>query len=283
MIFGCGYVGAAVAKIAVTHGLRVTALTRNAAKAEELRADGVEQVVVDDLASAAWHEQIEGGAEIVLNCVSSGGGGIEGYRRSYLEGMRSVVAWLHARGGASVAIYTSSTSVYPQDGGVVVAETAPVGGEERAQVLIATERTLLEAQDAATARVGLRLAGIYGPGRHHLLDQVRAGEAAGRRDYHLNLAYRDDIVAAVMAACEAGPGGHIYNVADDGAAKKGVMVEWLAARIGVAVPVFSGAPAGGRRTVTPDRIIANAKLKAELGWRPGYPTFHEGYEKILSL
>jgi nucleoside-diphosphate-sugar epimerase len=283
VIFGCGYVGAAVARAAVVRGMHVAALTRNAAKAQALRADGVEQVVVEDLASAAWHEQIEGGADIVLNCVSSGGGGIDGYRRSYLEGMASVVGWLRARGGAGVAIYTGSTSVYPQDGGVVVDENTPVGGEERAQVLIATERALLNASDAATARVVLRLAGIYGPGRHHLLEQVRAGEAAGRGDYHLNLAYRDDIVAAVVAACGAGPGAHIFNVADDGAATKGEMVAWLAARIGVAVPVFSGAPAGGRRAVTPDRIVANAKLKAELDWRPGCPTFREGYEKILSL
>ncbi len=283
VIFGCGYVGAAVARVAVARGLKVTVLTRNAAKAEALRSDGVGDVIVDDLASDAWHERIEGGADYVLNCVSSGGGGIEGYRRSYLEGMASVVAWLRARGGAGAVIYTSSTSVYPQDGGVTVDENAPMGGDERAQVLIATERTLLEAEDAATARVVLRLAGIYGPGRHHLLEQVRAGEVAGRPDYHLNLAYRDDIAAAVRAAWGAGAGAHIFNVADDGAATKGEMVAWLAARIGVAAPVFSGAPAGGRRAVTPDRIIANAKLKAELGWRPGCPTFREGYEKILSL
>ncbi|MBC7368894.1 MAG: NAD-dependent epimerase/dehydratase family protein [Undibacterium sp.] len=283
VIFGCGYVGATVARIAVARGLQVTALTRNVAKADALRSDGVGEVIVGDLAGNAWHERIEGGADYVLNCVSSGGGGIEGYRRSYLEGMTSVVAWLRTRGGAGAAVYTSSTSVYPQDGGATVDENAPTGGEERAQVLVATERTLLDAEDAAAARVVLRLAGIYGAGRHHLLEQVRAGEAAGRPDYHLNLVHRDDIAAAVWAVWGAGPGAHIFNVADDGAATKGEIVTWLAERIGVAVPVFSGVPAGGRRAVTPDRIIANGKLKAERGWRASCPTFREGYEKILSL
>jgi len=42
-------------------------------------------------------------------------------------------------------------------------------------------------------------------------------------------------------------------------------------------------PAGGRRAVTPDRIILNTALKAATGWRPVCPTFREGYEKILSL
>jgi nucleoside-diphosphate-sugar epimerase len=41
-------------------------------------------------------------------------------------------------------------------------------------------------------------------------------------------------------------------------------------------------PAAGRREVTPDRVIVNAKAKAMLGWRPEYPTFREGYGKILS-
>jgi nucleoside-diphosphate-sugar epimerase len=139
------------------------------------------------------------------------------------------------------------------------------------------------AEGAAASRVVLRLAGIYGPGRHHLLEQVRAGEAAGRAAAHLNLAYRDDIVAAVWAAWSAPAGARIYNVADDGAETKGEMVAWLAARLAVAVPKFTGAPAGGRRSVTPDRIIANDRLKTELGWRPSWPTFREGYEKILSL
>ena len=156
VIFGCGYVGAAMARLAVAHGVRVTALTRNEGKAEALRADGVEEVIVDDLAAKTWHDRIEGAPDYVLNCVSSGGGGTEGYRRSYLEGMGSVVAWLRARGSAGVAIYTGSTSVYPQDGGVTVDEDAATGGEERAQVLLATERLLLDATAAAATAVSGR-------------------------------------------------------------------------------------------------------------------------------
>ena len=150
-------------------------------------------------------------------------------------------------------------------------------------MLLATEQALLAAEDAAVTRVVLRLAGIYGPGRHHLLEQVKSGEAAGRAESHLNLAYREDITAAVWAAWRAPAGARIYNVADDGAATKGEVVAWLAARLGVGLPRFTGVPAGGRRAVTPDRIIANDRLKSELGWRPGCPTFRDGYEKILSL
>ncbi len=284
MVFGCGYVGAEAARQAVARGARVTALTRNDAKADALRAGGVE-VVVADLASGDWHGRVAGGADWVLNCVSSGGGGLEGYRQSYVAGMGSVLAWAKARGPVGTIVYTGSTSVYPQGGGVVVAETAPTdGGGERPRILLEAE-DLLRGNDGATARwFVLRLAGIYGPGRHHLLEQLRAGEVAGRGDYRLNLIYRDDVVAGIWAAfgAEADVPNGIFNLADDGAATKAAMVGWLAARLGVPEPRFTGEPVSARRAVTPDRVIANAKAKAVLGWRPAFPSFREGYEKILS-
>ncbi|MEY2877746.1 MAG: hypothetical protein RLZZ15_126 [Verrucomicrobiota bacterium] len=290
VIFGCGYVGAEMARQAVARGLRVTALTRNATKAEALRALGVE-VVVADLAGAEWHARIAGGAEYVLDCVSSGGGGLEGYRASYFSGMASILAWGATAGAAGTLVYTGSTSVYPQGDGAIVDETAPTDRtNERARVLVDTEEILAaragvaEPQSAARRWFVLRLAGIYGPGRFPLIEQVRAGEIAGRGEHRLNLIHRDDIVAAVWAAFGAPDkiANEIYNVADDGAAPKGEVAAWLAARLGVAAPRFTGEPLAGRRRVTPDRVIANGKITAALGWRPRYPTFRTGAENLLS-
>ncbi|MFA6286247.1 MAG: NAD-dependent epimerase/dehydratase family protein [Opitutaceae bacterium] len=282
-IFGAGYVGAEVARQAVARGVRVTALTRNAGKAEALRALGVATVVAD-LADDDWrnHPALAGGADFALNCVSSGGGGADGYRRSYVEGMRSVLAWA-GRVPVGTIVYTSSTSVYPQDDGARVDETAPTDGAgENGKILLEAEALLSAWSGRGFA---LRLAGIYGPRRHHLLDQLRdgAGVVAGRGDHHLNLIHRDDIAGAVWAtlAAPAGGVGGVFNVADDGAAPKSEVINWLAARLGVAEPIFSGAPATGRRAVTPDRVIANDKIKRALGWRPRYPTFREGYAAIL--
>jgi nucleoside-diphosphate-sugar epimerase len=284
VIFGCGYVGSELARQGVALGWRVTALTRNADRAVVLGAQGVETVVAD-LAGDDWHARIAGGADAVVNCVSSGGGGLEGYRRSYRDGMASLVAWARRRGAADTVVYTSSTSVYPQDGGIEVDETASTDGAgERARVLVEAERLLREHRGACVRWFILRLAGIYGPDRHHLLGQIRAGEVAGRGDYRLNLIHRDDICAAVWAAVNAPPAvaDEIFNVADDGAATKAAIAAWLAPRLGVPPPRFTGVPAAGRRTVTPDRVIANGRIKRALGWSPRYPSFREGYDTILS-
>jgi len=283
IVFGAGYVGAALARVALDRGLRVSALTRNPDKAAALAALGVETIMAD-LASSAWQTRLSPEADFVVNCVSSGGGGIEGYRRSYVEGQRSILAWIAPARNAGTFVYTGSTSVYPQDGGVRVDEEAPTGGAGEA------DRVLLEAETLALTWPGrafvLRLAGIYGPGRHYLLDQLRAGagELAGRGEHRLNLIHRDDSVSAIWAAltAPASVSGGIFNVADDGAAPKAEVVGWLSTRLGRATPRFDGKPTAGRRALVPDRVIVNDRIKRVLGWRPQYPTFREGYAAILS-
>lgn len=288
VVFGCGDLGSEVTRKGLARGVRVTALTRNPAKAAALRATGIE-VVEADLASTGWHSRIAGGVDFVVNSVSSGGAGIDGYRRSYVDGMTSIVAWARSVGGVGTIVYTGSTSVYPQGGGAIVDETTPVATPadgDRPALLVEAERTLFTgAGDGAAARAFvLRLAGLYGPGRTHLLEQVRAGEVAGRGDVRLNLVHRDDAAGAVWAALTAPAevASDVFNVADDGAATKAEVVAWLTARLGVAAPRFTGAPAAGRRAVTPDRVIANARIKAVLGWRPRFSDFRAGYENILS-
>ena len=99
-IAGCGYVGAALARLAIRRGLRVGSLTRNTARAEALRAVGAD-VIVADLASEAWHRELPSVPRWVVNTVSSGGGGVEGYRKSYVDGTSSLVRWAEAAGGAA--------------------------------------------------------------------------------------------------------------------------------------------------------------------------------------
>lgn len=288
VIFGCGYVGSAVAHAAVIAGARVEALTRNPDKAEALRSQGLAKVVVAELSSSDWHGQLATGPDFVVNCVSSGGGP-DGYRVSYLDGMASILAWA-AKGRTPVGtiIYTSSTSVYPQGGGAVVDENASAdGATPNGKIIRESELMLEKAPSAACQRwFILRLAGIYGPGRHHLLNQLREGasELGGSGGHRLNLIHRDDIVSAVMAGLTASDviGSQVFNVADDAPALREEVVRWLAAQLQRAVPVFDGV-AGSRRggEPMPDRIIDSGKIQRVLGWRPRFADYRAGFNEIL--
>ena len=134
VVFGAGYVGGELIRQALALGMQATALTRNPTRAAELSAVGAKTIGAD-LATGRWHGQLTGGADLVLDCVSAGGGGVDGYRRTYVDGLRSIFAWA---GTAPVGtfVYTSSTSVYPQTGGMKVTEDAPtIGVRDTAQVL----------------------------------------------------------------------------------------------------------------------------------------------------
>lgn len=200
--------------------------------------------------------------------------------------MRSLTQWAARAGGAPSCVYTSSTAVYPQDGGVLVAESDASPSSEvaggRGALLRAAEELLTKNEGGIGRWFILRLAGIYGPDRMHLVSQVRTGVVSGMPDHHLNLAHRDDIVAAIWACFDAPPeiANQVYNVADDSRATKGEVAQWLAQRLELPLPRFTGAPVAGR-TAVPDRIVSNAKIKDDLGWRPKYPTFREGYMPLL--
>lgn len=288
VVFGAGYVGTAVVAEALRRGARVTALTRNPEKAARLAEAGARSVVAD-LADEAWHPEIEG-ADWVVNCVSSGGGGAAAYQRSYVEGMHSIAAWLRAAGGAQTFLYTSSTSVYPQSEGIVDEAVSTEAATGTGVILLKAEAGVKQAVEDRLCRRGrvLRLAGIYGPGRHHVLDQLRSGvrPLPGKGDHRLNLVYREDIVSAIFAALiaaeeTAASAYEVFNVVDDRPVRKSELVEWLAARLGMVFPGFSGKAVPGRRADPPDRVVSNAKIRTQLGWTPRFADFRAGYEAIL--
>lgn len=289
MVFGCGYVGTALAESLLADGVRVGALTRNPEKADALRALGVSEVIEADLDSRDWHGVVTGSYSAVVNCVSSAGGGLAGYEKSYYEGQRSILKWIDSQ-SVDRLIYTSSTSVYPQDGGQIVDEQADTSGAPpTGQVLLRSEQLLADPTHGLNHWYVFRLAGIYGPGRHYLLDSLRAGqtEIAGSGEHHLNLIHLEDIVSALRVALGGEATSGIYNLCDNAPARKKDLVEWLAQKVGVEMPRFAPELTTGRLKrrggQMPDRIVSNEKARQQLGWRPNYSDFRAGYERLVQF
>jgi nucleoside-diphosphate-sugar epimerase len=303
-ILGCGYVGGALAAVAAASGHPVTAVTRNLASAERLRAISGVRVVVATLADNDWQAAVGPPSDWVVNCVSAASPDAAGYRASYVDGNRSALAWLaQAADRPLTYVYTSSTSVYPQTDGSWVAEddAAPVDDGPATRCLLRQAEELVLAAPPASAadrplthrHFVLRLAGIYGPGRHHLLDQVAQGVPVmgGNPDAYLNLIHRDDAVTAILAACRAAPAvrGGVFNIADGNPATKAQIVGWVAAELGVAPPQMDPAaarvrhnPFGGSATA-PNRRIAVERARAVLGWQPQFTDFAAGYRPLLAV
>ncbi len=286
LVCGMGYLGKRVARQALDRGMRVTALTRSAEKAEALRKEGYEMIVAD-LVQQGWYQDVDPPVDFILNCVSAGGRGVSGYIRAYIEGMHSL---LHYCAGdfAGRLIYTSSTGVYPFTEGEIVTEDTSFKPETETAEILTTSESFLQ-RSGPTGWAILRLAGIYGPDRHYLLNQVRSGEPElpGEGDNYLNLIYVDDICSAIWSVWEADESAlnTIYNVSDDQPALKEEVVAWLAKKTGNPMPRFNPEKSIRKRHLPngklPHRRISNAKLKAVTGWQPKYPSYREGFAKLI--
>ena len=259
VIFGCGYVGLALAKECVGFGWSVTALTRNpesARKAEEVGA----HTVLGNLQDDHWWAKIPKGVDHVVNCVGASSPTVEGYQKSYLQGMQSIIQMNKQRWDTvRTHVFTSSSSVYPQtDGSIVDEESDTTGASARGQILLSAELCLEDSGPFAACKGVIRFSGLYGPGRHLLVDKIERGEPmTGSPDRILNLLHRDDAVSSILAFSESlcFTGG-IFNASDGQHATRGEIARWVAQRLKVPEPVFTGVgdTRGGHRRVDPPKF-----------------------------
>ena len=287
LIVGCGYVGLELGRQWVARGAFVAGVRRSPDAAGELAAAGLATVTGDVTRREevlAW----PGGWDVVVNAVSSSRGGAEVYRQIYRDGTRHLLEWM---GGAGVGRYVhlSSTSVYGQtDGGWVDETSATEPKSETSLLLVETERSLLRSHgEGGTAAVVLRVAGIYGPGRGHQLQQLLRGEARIQGDgwRWVNMVHRDDVASAVRTVAEApvaSVAGRVFNVVDDEPVPQGEFVTWLAHEYGKPVPpVASEEENAARKRGLTHKRVSNRRLRTETGWIPALGTFREGYRRTI--
>ena len=267
LIAGCGYVGRVSAKLFADSGWGVTGWVRTNPLAVrggegEILVKAVDITDLDAVRSNAF------GANVVVHCASSGA---DSYRRVYRDG----VANLSACFPAARIIFTSSTSVYPQqDRSLVTEESLAEPDSDNARILREAEEIVLE--NGGTV---LRVAGIYGPGRSFLLQSTMDGTAVAT-DRIVNQVHRDDVASAIsfIGQCQTIKPPRIFNVVDDTPAPRAEILAWLSQRLNFPLPI-SPAPAEQQQGRSNKRI-SNAKLRA-LGWSPAYPSYREGFNQSV--
>src|SRR5690625_4695518 len=291
VVFGCGYLGRQVVEKALERKMEVTALTRNEADAEFLKGHGLEKIVLAERHEDQWYSEIAPEPDVALICVGSGGRGLDGYRQSYVEGVRSVLNWAENYGKIGTLIFTSSTSVYPQNDEQWVGENDSAdGSSEGAKILLEAEE-LLKTSNVVGRWFIFRLGGIYGPGRHHLLNRARSGEFAEEEgdQVFLNSIHVTDAAQAVIAAAGSGEkvAGGIFNIVDDHPERKGEIVRYLREQVrDQPAPTAANSPSNKKRRRVgprPSRKISNRKAREILGWKPHFSDYRSGYAALLNI
>ena len=278
LVIGCGYVGTPLAQRLLALGHEVWGIRRTAESFASLAALGIKPFAAD-ISQPGALDALPGPFDWIVNLVSSDKGGPAEYRQVYLEGNRNLIAWARQHPVKKI-VYTSSTSVYAQNDGSAVKETSPAEPQtETSQILLETEKLLLEAAPAVPTVV-LRVSGIYGPDRGHLFKQYLANEAKipGQGARIINMIYRDDLVEVIIAALKNGRPGELYNATDDEPVSLLHFYRWLSETLGKWMPPFAAEEenADRKRAIT-SKKVQNRRMKTELGMQLKYPTFRQGY------
>jgi nucleoside-diphosphate-sugar epimerase len=269
LIVGCGYLGEALADRLDAAGWQVTGWTSSDASANRLtdKPYAVSAHDIGDAAALADAARELAAPDVIIDCVSSGRGGAEQYRRVYLQGAQNLLAAFPS----ARLIFTGSTSVYAQTDGCWVDENSP------AEPTRETGHILLETEALVRAAGGIvaRLSGIYGPGRTALVEKFLAGDALMEGDgaRWLNHIHRDD-AAAALAALATGAAPGTYNVSDSKPLTQRELYQALAEHFGLPLPGSGPVDLNRKRGWTSKRVDTR-RLRAT-GWEPRYPSYLDG-------
>lgn len=143
-----------------------------------------------------------------------------------------------------------------------------------------------------TPVVILRGALFYSPASHStraMLDAIRHRRfpILGSGEQYWHWIYVDDMARAVVLAAEHPAPGEIFNVADDWAFHARDGLNYIAAQLNAPAPfkmsvLFARILAGGTANfLAQSARYRTDKIKKMLGWAPKYPTYREGLAEIF--
>jgi nucleoside-diphosphate-sugar epimerase len=280
LVFGFGFSAEALTRLVRPQGWEIAGTFRDEADEPRLRDASVEPVALSD-AKAIADETAR--ADAILVTAPPGPNGC--------PALPVLIPALAKTGAFPGWIgYLSTTGVYGDRRGGWVTEKSRLAAQSvEGARRVAAERDWLQVGAGMGLSVAIfRLPGIYGPGRSPF-DRLRSGKAKrivapGQVFSRIHV---DDLAAGLTASIARPRPGGIYNLCDDEPAPNSEVLAYAARLIGIEPPpeipldLDAMAPAA-RRFYAESKRVSNALAKAELGWRPAYPTYREGLQAVLA-
>lgn len=272
LLIGCGDIGHRLAQLLIASGATVTGLRRSSgassAEFEMLTADVCIPASLEQLSARRF--------DYVCLSLTPGESSEAAYDRVYVQGLKNVLAALPS---CRHLFWVSSTSVYGQENDEWLdesSETLPKGFSGRKQ--LEAEAVLADSGRDYTV---IRFGGIYGPGRHRLIQQVEAGVATSpSKSQYSNRIHVDDcagIIHHLMARREEQDIARLYLGVDCVPSQLLEVKNWLAMRLGLQghwQQTKASKGRGGSKRCSNQGILNS-------GYVFKYPDFKAGYEAVL--
>jgi nucleoside-diphosphate-sugar epimerase len=286
LIVGCGDIAMRVARL-LRARYRLFGLVRNPLRVSEMRAAGIVPLTGDLDEPHSLH-RLGGLAHTVLHFApppaAMGCGSVTDTRTRNL-----IAALSHGRLPQRL-IYISTSGVYGDCSGAVVAETRPLHAQSpRAKLRVDAENRIRNwAMHCGVHASILRVPGIYAADRLPL-ERLKKGTPAiiDAEDGYTNHIHADDLARSVIAALRHARPNRAYHTSDDSQMKMGEYFDIVADAFALPhVPRVTRAEA--QRVLTPmllsfmneSRRLTNTRMKQELHVRMLYPTVADALAEI---
>ncbi|MBL0948239.1 NAD-dependent epimerase/dehydratase family protein [Brevundimonas sp.] len=279
LIFGGGWLGQAMGRDVRANGGTAWLTSRSPEARAELADAGFQ--AVDPADPGALKHAVSAVRTLLVTAPPEPSG---------CPGLRALIPALSASGAWPDWIgYISSSAVYGDRAGAWAFEDEPLHASSLAGARrVRAEAEWLEAGQGMGLTVQLfRLPALYGPGRS-VVERLRDGTArlVRKPGQVFNRIHVDDVVSGLTASMARPHPGRAYTLCDDQPSPADEVIEWAARRMGLPLPpevdwTDPSVSEGMRRFYLDSKRLSNARAKAELGWRPRYPSYREGIEAIL--
>jgi nucleoside-diphosphate-sugar epimerase len=290
-----GTIGIPLVRALVAAGHQVTALTRSPQKQDELRRLGATPAVADALDADSLGSVVMAAkpSHVIhqLTALPKEGpsrtSDLVATNRLRIDGTRHLLG-ASIRAGARRFIGGSFALLPGADSALIpgINEAADATRSMESQILNASRSHQIE---GIVLRYGL-FYGPTNPGTIKMIEMVRKRRFPTIRGDNglLPFIHLDDAVSATLAALDHGSAGCVYDIVDDRAISISEAVRMMAEYTGAPAP--RAVPAWLIKMMMPYRArmlstrlpLSNARARAELGWRPMYPTFSDGLSKSFS-
>jgi 2-alkyl-3-oxoalkanoate reductase len=298
-----GAVGRRLVPMLVARGHQVTGTTTNEQSTGAIRAMGAEAMVVDGLDAAQVGEAVAGAEPDAIIHEMTALSGTPDFRhfdrwfattnRLRTEGTEHLLAAARASGVKRFVAQSFTGWSNSRTGSWVKTEEEPLDPNpvrEQTETLAAIkflERVVL---DAPLEGIVVRYGGLYGPGSSETLATIlrkRMFPVIGSGAGYVSSTHVDDAAGGTLAALERGRRG-IYNIVDDEPVPTREFIPAIAEALGapkpLRIPAWLGRLFAGDVAVTmmtEGRGSSNAKARRELGWRPIWPSWRDGFRDGL--
>jgi len=279
LIFGGGYLGEAAGREAIRRGGQARATSRRPERRAELEAMGFK--VLDPNDDAALDAAVARATAILVTAPPETSG---------CPGLKALVPALSRTGAYPDWIgYVSSSAVYgDREGGWAFEDEALNAATLHGARRVRAEHDWLDAGRGMGLTVQIfRLPAIYGPDRSPV-DRILAGTARRitKPGQVFNRIHVEDAVSGFFASMAQPNPGRAYSLCDDEPTSSEAVLDWTTDQMGLPrLPEVALDDAqvsdGMRRFYNDNKRLSNARAKAELGWRPRYPSWREGLSPLL--